>query len=200
MRDGWVETELGHVAEVVMGQSPPGETYNLDGRGLPFIQGSAEFGARHPTPVRWCSEPRKVAQSGDLLVSVRAPVGDLNFAEGQLAIGRGLAIVRAHKDQAVTAYLALALELAAPAMRRRSGGTMFESISGKELRLQGLILPPLAEQGRIVDLIGAVDATTKATTEAATRASRLRSALLFGLLTGEHEIPPSYDRILDPGS
>ena len=158
MPRGWTEVALGEVAEVVMGQSPPGNTYNSDGVGLPFIQGSAEFGARYPLPPRWCSEPRKVARRGDLLMSVRAPVGDLNFADNDLAIGRGLAIVRGNRHRAMTEYLALALEHAAPAMRRASGGTMFESINGAALRAQPILIPTLAEQRRIVDLIGSADA------------------------------------------
>ena len=98
--DGWEVVRLETLAEVVMGQSPPGDTVvdfegdHGDDGGLPFIQGNAEFGLRSPAPAKWCVRPLKVAEPGDLLISVRAPVGHTNRADQQLAIGRGLAAVR----------------------------------------------------------------------------------------------------------
>jgi type I restriction enzyme S subunit len=70
MRDGWVETSLEDVAEVIMGQSPDGKSYNQSGEGLPFMQGSAEFGAHYPSPEKWCSEPKKIAEPGARLVEM----------------------------------------------------------------------------------------------------------------------------------
>lgn len=156
MRNEWSETTLGDVADVVMGQSPPGSSYNERGDGLPFIQGSAEFGDRHPHPIKWCTEPRKVAAAGDLLLSVRAPVGDANFASEEIAIGRGLATVRG-TVVASTEFLALALDHGLPALKARSGGGMFESITKKGLIELPVAVPPVAEQRRIVDLIESVD-------------------------------------------
>ena len=153
MRDGWRAETLGSIATIEMGQSPPGSSYNASGDGLPFLQGSAEFGERYPKAVRWCSEPRKVAQPGDILLSVRAPVGDQNRADRVLAVGRGLAIIRSASPEVLTDYLAVALQEAAPEMRQRSGGTMFESINGRSLASQRVPVPLLAEQRRIVDLI-----------------------------------------------
>ena len=92
--EDWEQCALADIADVVMGQSPPGSSYNSNGSGVPFIQGSAEFGATNPTPVKWCTDPRKIAEPGDVLFSVRAPVGDLNVANKRIAIGRGLSIIR----------------------------------------------------------------------------------------------------------
>ena len=98
--EGWQVVRLGDVAEVVMGQSPPGETvpdwegdFGYDD-GLPFIQGNAEFGVKSPRPLKWCVQPVKVAYPDDLLISVRAPVGQTNRASEELSIGRGLAAIR----------------------------------------------------------------------------------------------------------
>lgn len=88
------EVCLGDVAEIIMGQSPPGETYNERGDGLPFFQGVADFNYRHPTPRVYCSAPSRVAQPGDILLSVRAPIGRVNVADRKCAIGRGLSIIR----------------------------------------------------------------------------------------------------------
>ncbi len=74
--EDWEVVRLGEVGKIIMGQSPPSSTYNDKGIGLPFLQGKAEFGEIYPKPVKYCSKPLKVAQNGDILISVRAPVGD----------------------------------------------------------------------------------------------------------------------------
>jgi len=92
--DGWVWTTLEATCEIVMGQSPPSTTYNAEGTGLPFYQGKAEFGDLSPTPIKWCSKPQKIAEPGDVLISVRAPVGPTNLCREKSCIGRGLAAIR----------------------------------------------------------------------------------------------------------
>ena len=91
MKNDWKEYKLGEVCEITMGQSPPSSTYNTSGIGLPFFQGKAEFTELHPVVVKWCDNPNKIANEGDILLSVRAPVGDTNIADRKCAIGRGLA-------------------------------------------------------------------------------------------------------------
>ena len=88
------EVKLTHVADVVMGQSPPGSTYNEAGEGLPFFQGVADFNYRHPSVKVFCTAPSRIAHSGDILLSVRAPIGRVNVADRECAIGRGLSIIR----------------------------------------------------------------------------------------------------------
>jgi len=88
--------KLQEVAEIIMGQSPPGDTYNETGDGLPFFQGKAEFGETCPTVKKWCNAPKKIAEAGDILMSVRAPVGPTNLASERCCIGRGLAAIRAN--------------------------------------------------------------------------------------------------------
>lgn len=93
--DGNSRMQLGEVAMVTMGQSPPGESYNEVGRGLPFYQGTRDFGWHYPTRRVWTSCPTRLAAAGDVLVAVRAPVGELNLATETTALGRGVAGVRA---------------------------------------------------------------------------------------------------------
>src|SRR5438552_10761900 len=88
---GWQSATLGQIAVITMGQSPPSVTYNTHGAGLPFLQGKADFTAVFPRPQVYCTEPQKVAREGAVLISVRAPVGDVNLADRRYAIGRGLA-------------------------------------------------------------------------------------------------------------
>ena len=90
----WKVVRLQEISELIMGQSPPSSTYNKTGRGLPFLQGKMEFGDSYPSPVMYCSNPLKIAETNDVLISVRAPVGDVNLAPYKVCIGRGLAAIR----------------------------------------------------------------------------------------------------------
>jgi type I restriction enzyme S subunit len=193
--DGWVETSLEDVAEVIMGQSPDGKSYNQSGEGLPFMQGSAEFGEHHPTPEKWCSDPKKIAEPGDLLLSVRAPVGDTNFANQRIAVGRGLSVIRAN-SKSLNEFIRFVIQLNVTEMIASSGSGMFASITGKNLREFKVLLPPLPEQKRIVDLVSSIDDVIEQDRLAFTEAKNLRSGLLSDLLSGEHEIPPSYDKVM----
>ena len=196
MPDDWQTTTLGEVADVEMGQSPPGNTYNETGDGLPFLQGSAEFGDHFPYPNRWCSEPTRVAQAGDLLVSVRAPVGDTNFADCEIAFGRGLARIRT-SEHAGADYLRLVIQGEVQRLNRNAGSGMFASITAKNLRGFLVSLPPLAEQRRIVDLVGAIDTCIDAL-EVQVEADRIaRAGVLAELLSGEHRLPESYDKFVE---
>ena len=90
----WQVKKLGEVCKIILGQSPPSDTYNTTGTGLPFFQGKAEFTELYPIVEKWCSSPNKIAEPNDILLSVRAPVGALNIANQKCCIGRGLAAIR----------------------------------------------------------------------------------------------------------
>ena len=182
MRRGWVEAGLGQIADVTMGQSPPGSSYNTTGDGLPFMQGSAEFGQHFPEPVKWCSSPARVAEPGDVLLSVRAPVGDTNIANQRLAIGRGLATVRGSKH-ATSEFLRLLIQHNASELNANSGTGMFASITGKSLKEFEVQLPPMPEQKRIVDLVSSVDTYIDALQKQADVARNARNAVLHELLS-----------------
>ncbi len=148
----WITRRLGDVADVIMGQSPPGSTYNKSGDGVPFFQGKAEFGSKHPTVRQWTTAGTKFAKVGDVLMSVRAPVGPTNIADQDCAIGRGLAAIRAGSrlDQS---YLIWYLKHVEASIQSRGKGTTFGAISGNDLRDTLVNLPPLDEQKRIVEAL-----------------------------------------------
>jgi type I restriction enzyme S subunit len=148
----WEKTSLGELATVFQGQSPPGSTYNEDGVGLPFLQGSADFGDLNPTPTKWCSEPIRVAEQGDILISIRAPVGPTNVADQRYCIGRGLAAIRASRS-IEPAFLLHQLRHSVAALVDRATGTTFDAIGGSVLREHAVSIAPLPEQRRIVDAI-----------------------------------------------
>ncbi|MFI7308625.1 restriction endonuclease subunit S [Streptomyces hygroscopicus] len=147
--DSWVITTLDEIAEINMGQSPPGTAYNVDGNGLPFFQGKAEFGDIYPTVQKWTTESGKVAEQGDILLSVRAPVGPTNLAPSQCAIGRGLASIRARSGISQQ-YLLHALRATTSTLAAKATGSTFTAVSGAIVRAHKIPLPPLAEQDRIV--------------------------------------------------
>jgi type I restriction enzyme S subunit len=147
--EGWQWTTISDACNVAMGQSPPSSTYNSEGIGLPFYQGKAEFGDLYPTPGKWCSKPQKTADAGDVLISVRAPVGPTNLCRERSCIGRGLAALRPLAE-IPSLYVLYLLRHIEPGWESKATGTTFSAISGQVLRSQEIPLAPLPEQHRIV--------------------------------------------------
>jgi len=125
--------QLGEAAELIMGQSPPGETYNAKGLGWPFFQGKTEFGNIHPKATKWCTEPKTLAHPGDILISVRAPVGPTNLADRECCIGRGLAAIRV-KSSFDRDFVWLFLQFSENLLVKKGQGSTFESINCDILR------------------------------------------------------------------
>ena len=99
MKQGWEIKKLGEVCKVIAGQSPEGKFYNSEGNGMPFYQGKKEYGEKYiGEPTTWTTKITKEAEAGDILMSVRAPVGPVNFSTQKICIGRGLAAIRAGKN------------------------------------------------------------------------------------------------------
>ena len=185
---GWRETTLKDAAEVVMGQSPPSSAYNEVGVGKPFFQGKAEFGDKHPTVKKWTTEGSKHAIAGDILMSVRAPVGPTNIANVDCVIGRGLAAIRAGSLTNQT-YLLWVLRSIETDIAAKGVGTTFASISGGELRSTRLHLPPLAEQERIVEILeeqfSRLDSALASVKAVREKAKAFRRSLLHSAFSGE---------------
>ena len=140
-----------------MGQSPDSSSYNADCEGLPFYQGNADFGETHPTPRIWCSEPKKVAEAGDILISVRAPVGAINVADERCCIGRELAVVRPSGSDISNAFLALILQSKRAYLDSMSTGSTFKAIGKKVLSSCEAPLYSHEVQSRIACQINGID-------------------------------------------
>ena len=136
------------VASIILGQSPPSSTYNKVGEGVPFFQGKADFGLIHPVPRMWCSEGKKFATAGDILVSVRAPVGDVNVATCDCAIGRGISAIRAG-SRSDPWFLYFALIYAKPTLENRATGSTFASVNKATLIDLDIPFPCRPEQVEI---------------------------------------------------
>lgn len=126
----YTEVKLAEIADIIMGQSPRSEYYNSDCIGLPFFQGSGEFGRLYPKEDRYCSKPSRIAIEGDVLISVRAPVGDLNITKEECCIGRGLAAIRPKNKSRYIYYL---LKANQDRLQSFSSGTTYKSITKKVL-------------------------------------------------------------------
>ena len=189
--DGWRVVRLGDVAEVVMGQSPPGTTVldwhgkGCENDGLPFIQGNAEFGAKFPCPTKWCVRPERIAGPGDLLISVRAPVGQTNRADRRLSIGRGLAAIRFEKSAEPFGWHVI--NHVKGTLERVTQGSTFKAIGGKDLRSLLVPFPPLPEQRAIAAVLDSIDEAIERTESVITATERLRESLLHELLS--HGVP-----------
>ena len=144
---------LNEICEINMGQSPDSFTYNEEGNGLPFFQGNADFGEIYPTVRMWCSEPTKIAQEKDILISVRAPIGALNIANCECCIGRGLAGLTVNEDICVRDYLWYALSSKVDELNSKGTGSTFKAINKKILAETEIPLPPLAEQHKIATIL-----------------------------------------------
>ena len=167
MKAGYKPCSLGSVAKVIAGQSPEGKYYNDKGEGLPFYQGKKEFGERViGEPTTWTTDITKIGEPGDILMSVRAPVGPINFTDQKICIGRGLAAIRTSEtiDSDFLYYQLLSKqdEIAG------TEGAVFASINKAAIEALQVVVPAIEEQRRIVTLLDeafADIATAKANAE-----------------------------------
>lgn len=143
--------KLSDVAVITMGQSPSSKAYNIKRIGLPFLQGRTTFGYKYPSFDTWTTEWNKEAQDGDILFTVRAPVGDLNIATTRIAIGRGIASIKPIKVS--TKYLFYLLYANKNKFLTSSAGTIFDSINKDALENIVLNIHTQEEQHHIVNTI-----------------------------------------------
>jgi type I restriction enzyme S subunit len=127
------ETNLEDVAEIIMGQSPKGTSYNFDGYGMPLLNGPTEFGLQHPVEVQWTTAPTKLSSMGDILFCVRgATAGRLNWSDKVYCCGRGIAAIRPH-DPNDGAFIYACLEASYEYFQAKGVGSTFINISKDEL-------------------------------------------------------------------
>jgi len=152
MKAGWQSKKLGDLCEVIAGQSPDGRFYNSEGNGMPFYQGKKGFGEKFiGDPTTWTMQVTKIARKGDILMSMRAPVGPVNFATDEICIGRGLGAIRS-KPEMNRDFLFYQLLLLQPEIAGKEGA-VFASINKSEIEALPISFAPLPEQRRIVGIL-----------------------------------------------
>lgn len=179
-RIGCVDDEF----DLTMGQSPPGDTYNEAGDGLPFYQGRTDFGFRFPSRRVYCTAPTRLARRGDTLISVRAPVGDINLAAEDCAIGRGVAAAR-HKSGSRSYSYEFMRAQAEVFDGFEAEGTVFGSIGKKDFHSISCTVPPRDLVVEFERRLSSVDARIEITDHQAQTLAALRDALLPMLMSGK---------------
>jgi type I restriction enzyme S subunit len=182
--DGWRIAAVEEEFNLTMGQSPPGETYNTTGNGLPFYQGRADFGSRFPSRRVYCAAPTRLAKAGDALISVRAPVGDVNIAAEDCAIGRGVAAVR-HKTGSRSYAFQFMRGLKEVFARFDAEGTVFGSISKRDFHNISHIAPTSALVAAFEQMVAPIDTRIESMDHESRTLAALRDALLPKLVSGE---------------
>jgi len=156
LSQGWRKVKLREIVEINMGQSPPSKFYNSRGEGLPFYQGITDFGEKYPKKSVYCSRPIKIAEVGDILFSVRAPVGNVNVAIEKSCVGRGLAVLRMKNQN--NNFLYFLLRYYERYFKGIAGGTTYESINKDQIENTELLIPEDSlEQKRIAEILSAFD-------------------------------------------
>lgn len=142
---------LKDIAVINMGQSPESKTYNEEKKGIPFYQGKSDFGKINPIPRVWCSNPIKIAEKDDILISVRAPIGDTNIATEKCCIGRGLASIRPLNENINKKYLYYLLNSKYKELNKFGTGSTFKAITKENLcNLKCAGIPDIKEQIEVV--------------------------------------------------
>ena len=124
---------LKDICSINMGQSPDSDSYNENGEGIPFFQGNGDFGEKYPVTRKWCSKPIKIANPEDILISVRAPIGAINYAKGKCCIGRGLAALTPDKSKVLASFVFWVLKSKNQELNNKGTGSTFKAIGRKVL-------------------------------------------------------------------
>ena len=186
-RSNWAEGTLSDIADITMGQSPSGSSYNEDGTGTIFFQGRAEFGFRFPSVRLYTTEPKRMARSNDTLMSVRAPVGDLNVAHTDCCIGRGLAAIHSKSNhQSFVLYTMFSLKKQLDVFNGE--GTVFGSINRNSLNDMPILIPSDDILDEFERIVAPMDLTIRNNYDENCRLQDIRDTLLPRLMSGELDV------------
>ena len=149
-------TTLKDSCVLIMGQSPSSNSYNTSGDGLPFYQGNADFGEESPVPRSWCTELKKIAEKGDILISVRAPIGAINIADEKCCIGRGVAAIRPNQEVMSPDFLQHQLFASRNKLEAMGTGSTFKAIGKKTLSDFPVVIYPKNTQEAIAQQLNLI--------------------------------------------
>lgn len=181
--------KLKECCTIIAGQSPESKYYNSNGDGLPFFQGKADFGELYPSIRVYCSQPTKIAEKDDILLSVRAPVGPTNLAPCKVCIGRGLTAIRP-SEVLLTRYVLLFFRYFEAQLASKGAGTTFKAITQDVVKNLEIPIPPLPEQecivARIEELFSQLDAGVETLKKTKAQLAVYRQAVLKEAFEGDY--------------
>ena len=183
IKQNWQETELGNEEyfTLIMGQSPPSSSYNNQQEGMPFLQGNADFGVMHPSYSKYTKNPLKIAESNDILISVRAPVGEINISRDKICIGRGLGAIRVLKGNYL--FYFYYLNHIKREIENMGQGSTFKAITLNELKKVTLGIPSVDEQNAISKILSEVDLKLDNVERERLATERLKRGVMVKLLS-----------------
>ncbi len=187
MPSDWEKGKLSDVADITMGQSPKGESYNEIGDGEVFYQGKADFAERFPVRRLYTTEPKRMAEEKSVLLSVRAPVGEINVATEKCCIGRGLASIKSKNGQ--NSYLLYLLYSIQSQFDIFNGeGTVFGSINKSDLGNMNIVLPAQEKISQFEKIASQLDEMILTNWNENQKLAQIRDTLLPKLMSGELEV------------
>ena len=195
---GWRVGCLSDCCEITMGQSPPGDTYNDEGDGLPFYQGKTDFGFRFPGRRIYCSSHTRQASIGATLISVRAPVGSANIAREVCSIGRGIAALKSRQSADSFIYYLIGT-LQGVFESYNSEGTVFGAINGKDLASIQVVAPSTEAVAAFNSQCLPMDESIQSNTLETEHLTTIRDTLLPKLISGEIRIPDAEKMLEEVG-
>ena len=151
------ELSLEEVCDIQMGQSPPGSSYNEEQIGLPLLGGASDFGNIYPEAKKFTNDPRKIANKGDLILCIRATIGDRNWADKKYCLGRGVAGLQPKTNLLDSHYLWHWLEVGKKQLLERANGSTFKQVTRDAIGSCQIPIPPLEEQKRIAAILDKAD-------------------------------------------
>ena len=182
--EGWHVGALSEVAKITMGQSPSGASFNEDGNGILFYQGRTEFGFRYPSIKLFTTEPTRFSEPKSVLMSVRAPVGDINVSRNRCCIGRGLASIKPYTDS--YSFLLYTMKSKAEDLDLYNGeGTVFGSINRKELEGLSVLIPSPGVVSAFNSLVTPFDSIIEVLSDEINNLQKQRDDLLPQLMIGK---------------
>lgn len=159
----WKEVKLESIADVIMGQSPKSEYYNAVGDGLPFLQGNRTFGLKYPIFDTYTTSPTKIAQPQDVIMSVRAPVGDLNITPVKMCLGRGVCAIRMKNGNQEFLYYLMKHNV--QNLLNRESGTVFGSVNRNDIGSLKVLVPENDKiQQKVASILSLLDAKIETNT------------------------------------
>ncbi|TWK96232.1 hypothetical protein CHCC15292_1207 [Bacillus licheniformis] len=191
----WENGNLSDIADITMGQSPPGNSYNDIKDGIGLINGPTEFTNKYPVVKQWTSKPTKLCKAGDILLCVRgSSTGRMNIADDEYCIGRGVASIRAKKDKAETSFIYYTLNYKVNQLLQKTAGSTFPNLSSNEIKDMIVGIPLFAEQQKIASILSTWDKAIELKEKLIEQKKEQKKGLMQKLLTGKVRLPGFSDK------
>ncbi|WP_350343961.1 restriction endonuclease subunit S [Proteinivorax tanatarense] len=188
--NNWRVGRLQEIAYVVMGQSPPGSSYNTEGKGVGLINGPTEFTKKHPVVKQWTVEPKKYCENRDVLLCVRgSSTGRINISDSKYCIGRGVAAISARENMGVTDYIYYLIDHKVNNLLNCTTGSTFPNLSSAEIKGFEIKIPSLPEQQKIASILSTWDKAIQLKEKLIQQKKEQKKGLMQKLLTGEKRLP-----------